>query len=76
MENGPQGEPKGTPKGPQNRGIRRTFHALSPGPPQTGKMEPKWFQNGAKMELKWSQNGARMELKWSKKGSKKVSNVA
>ena len=36
MENGSQGEPKGTPKGPQNQGIRRTFRAFSPAPPQRG----------------------------------------
>ena len=29
-------EPKGSPKGPQNRGIRRTFRAFFPGPPPEG----------------------------------------
>ena len=50
-------EPKGSPKGPQNRGIRRTIRAPAPGPPQGNQMEPKWTQNGPNMDPKWIQIG-------------------
>ena len=47
-------EPKGSPKGSQNQGIRRTIRAPAPGPPQGSQMDPKWNQNGANMEPQWS----------------------